>query len=80
LIFSSSIYLPEKLRMFLFLIAEGVGEWTEGDEEICSLMVRNNSVNGPGATRDWTTNQIVHMEGPMPPAAYVEGKELIGHQ
>ena len=25
----------------------------------------------PGAPRDWTTNQRVHMEGPMAPAAYV---------
>ena len=31
------------------------------------------------ALRDWTTNQRVHMEGPMAPAAYVAEDGLVGH-
>jgi hypothetical protein len=34
----------------------------------------------PGAPRDWTTNQRVHMEGPMAPAPYVAEGGLVGHQ
>jgi hypothetical protein len=34
----------------------------------------------PGAPRDWTTNQRVHMEGPMASAAYVVEDGLVGHQ
>jgi hypothetical protein len=34
----------------------------------------------PGAPRDWTTNQRVHMEGPMAPAPYVAEDGLISHQ
>ena len=33
-----------------------------------------------GAPRDWTTNQRVHTEGPMAPAAYVVEDGLVGHQ
>jgi hypothetical protein len=33
-----------------------------------------------GAPRDWTTNQRVHMEGPMAPATYVAEDGLVGHQ
>ena len=46
----------------------------------------SNSVNGPepfprpGAPRDWTTNQRVHMEGPMALATYVAEDGLVGHQ
>ena len=45
-----------------------------------------NSVNQPdlhfhpGTPRDWTTNQRVHMEGPMAPAAYVAEDGLVGYQ
>jgi hypothetical protein len=31
----------------------------------------------PRAPRDWTTNQNVHMEGPMTPAAYVAEDGLV---
>ena len=34
----------------------------------------------PGAPRDWTTNQIIHMEGPIALAAYVSEDRLVGHQ
>jgi hypothetical protein len=34
----------------------------------------------PRAPRDWTTNQRVHMEGPMVLAAYVAEDGLVGHQ
>jgi hypothetical protein len=34
----------------------------------------------PGVPRDWTTNQGVHMEGPMAPAAYVAEDVLAGYQ
>jgi hypothetical protein len=33
-----------------------------------------------GAPRDWTTNQRIHMEGPMTLAAYVAEDVLGGHQ
>ena len=34
----------------------------------------------PRARRDWTTNQRVHMEGPMALVTYVAEDGLIGHQ
>ena len=34
----------------------------------------------PRAPRDWTTNQRVHMEGPMALATYVAEDGLFGHQ
>ena len=34
----------------------------------------------PGVLGDWTTNQRVHMEGPMAPATYVAEDGLVGHQ
>jgi hypothetical protein len=33
-----------------------------------------------GAPEDWTTNQRIHMEGPMAPASYVAEDGLVGHQ
>ena len=34
----------------------------------------------PGAPGDWTTNQRVHMVGPMAPAAEVAENGLVEHQ
>ena len=34
----------------------------------------------PSAPRDWTTNQILHMEGPMAQVTYVEEDGLVGYQ
>jgi hypothetical protein len=34
----------------------------------------------PRGPRDWTINQIVHMKGPMAPAAYVAKDGLYGQQ
>ena len=34
----------------------------------------------PRAPGDWTTNQRVHMEGPMALATYVAEDGLVGHQ
>ena len=34
----------------------------------------------PRASRDWTTNQRIHVEGPMALAAYVAEDGLVGHQ
>ena len=34
----------------------------------------------PEAPRDWTTNQRVHMEGPMAPVVSVAEDGLVGHQ
>jgi hypothetical protein len=45
----------------------GVGAGTEGAE------------GPPGSPRNWTTNQRVHMEGPMPLAAYMAEDGLVGH-
>ena len=39
-----------------------------------------NHAEPPGAPRDWTINQRVHMEGPMALAAYVAEDGLVGHQ
>jgi hypothetical protein len=36
--------------------------------------------SAPGAPGHWTTNQRVHMEGPMAPAKYVAVDGLVGHQ
>ena len=33
-----------------------------------------------GAPADWTTNQRIHMEGPMVLVAYVAEDGLVGHQ
>ena len=33
-----------------------------------------------GAPGDWTTNQRIHMEGPMVLATYVAEDGLVGHQ
>jgi hypothetical protein len=34
----------------------------------------------PGAPGNWTTNQRVHMKGPMSEATYVAEDGLVGHQ
>ena len=34
----------------------------------------------PGAPGDWTTNQRIHMEGPMALDTYVAVDDLAGHQ
>jgi hypothetical protein len=34
----------------------------------------------PGTSGNWTTNQRVHMEGPMALATYVAEDGLVGHQ
>jgi hypothetical protein len=61
-----------------------VGEETEGAEGVCSPMegatVSTGQTPPPGAPRDWTTNQRVHMEGPMALATYVAEDGLVGHQ
>jgi hypothetical protein len=37
-------------------------------------------VRYPGAHRDWTTKQRVHMEGLTAPATYVAEDRLVGYQ
>jgi hypothetical protein len=34
----------------------------------------------PRASRDESTNQCIHMEGPMAPATYVADDDLVGYQ
>ena len=61
----------------------GVVKGTEGVEEgVCSPMGGTTVCKGqsPGAPRDWTINQIVHMEEPMPPAKFVAEDGLVGHK
>ena len=41
----------------------------------CQLLART-----PGAPKDWTTNQRVHVEGPKTRAAYVAEDGLVGRQ
>ena len=58
----------------------GVEERTQGTEGLCSLTEWNNSVNkpeSPGAPGDWTTNQRMHMEGPIAPVTYVAEDGLL---
>ena len=59
-----------------------VGEGTEGAEGICSPMegATVSTSQTPGAPRDWTTNQRVHMEGSMAPVTYVAEDGLVWHQ
>lgn len=43
----------------------------------------SNSVNrldSPGVAREWTTNERIHMEGPMMLTTYVAKDGLVGHQ
>ena len=65
----STVFLMEELEKEL-----GVGG--------CSPMGGATVSTGqtPGAPRDWTINQRVHMEGPMAPATYVAEDGLVGHQ
>ena len=60
----------------------GVGEGTERAEGFAAPWKEQQCQRArlPGAPRDWTTNQRVHMEGPMAPAAYVAEDGLVGHQ
>jgi|UPI0000486DB7 hypothetical protein len=61
----------------------GVGKGTEGAEEVCRPMggeQRCQQARAPGAPGDWTTNQRIHMEGPMALAMYVAEDGLVGHQ
>ena len=54
----------------------------EGAEEVSSPMERAtvSQTRAPRAPGDWTTNQRVHMEGPMALATYVSEDGLVGHQ
>jgi hypothetical protein len=62
----------------------GVGEGTEGAEGLRSLMEGATMSTGqtppPRAPRDWTTNQRVHIEGPMALDTFVTEYGLVGHQ
>jgi hypothetical protein len=60
-------------------------ELEKGVKELRGLQPHggSNSVNRPiplELPRDWTTNQRIHMEGPMSLAAYVAEDGLVGHQ
>ena len=60
----------------------GVGEGIEGAEGVCSPMEEQQCQQAipSRAPRDWTTNQRIHMEGPMTLATYVAENGLVGHQ
>jgi hypothetical protein len=66
----------------------GIGEGTEGAEEVCSLMwgvtVLTCQTVPPAprseAPRDWTTNQRVHVERPSALTTYVAEVGLVGYQ
>lgn len=57
----------------------GVGEGTEGAEGVCSNMV-GATVSTGQTPWDCTTNQRVHIEGPIAPATRVAEDGLVGHQ
>jgi hypothetical protein len=60
----------------------GVRGNTEGAEVVCNPKARTTyqpaRLSRP--PMDETTNQRVHMEGPIAPAAYIAEDGLIGHQ
>ena len=60
----------------------GVREGTEGAEGVRSPMegATVSTDQTPVARGDWTTNQRLHMEGSIAPAAYVTGDGLVGRQ
>jgi hypothetical protein len=51
----------------------GVGEGTEGAEGVCSPMEGATVSTGqiPGPPGEWTTNQMMYIEGSMALVAYV---------
>jgi len=52
----------------------GVRERAEEAERVC------HSIGRTKISRDKTTNQRVHIEGPMSPAAYVAEYGIVWHQ
>jgi hypothetical protein len=70
----------------------GVGKDTEEAEGVCSpvcvcvwgggvtVSIGQTPSPPPEASGDWTTNQRVHIEGPMALAAYVAEDSIVGHQ
>ena len=61
----------EELEKGLKLLRGFAAPWRE---QQCQL------ARSPEFPRVWITNQRVHMEGPMAPAAYVAEDDLVGHQ
>jgi hypothetical protein len=61
----------EELEEILEELREVAAPWREKQCQLASL---------PKAPRDWTTNQRIHMEGPMALASYVAEDGLVGHQ
>jgi hypothetical protein len=61
---------------------EGHGEETEGSERICSPMweQQGQPARLPESPGDWTTNQRLHMQGPMALVTYLAEDCLVGHQ
>jgi len=59
-----------------------VRERTEGAEEIFNLIGRTtiSTKQTHQSSKNETTNQKLHMEGPMIPATYVAEGGLVGHQ
>jgi hypothetical protein len=59
-------------------------ELEKGQKELKGLQPHERSkcqqVRTPGASRDWTTHQRIHVEEPMAQAAYVAEDGLVGHQ
>jgi hypothetical protein len=59
-------------------------ELKKGLEEltVCSPIIGTTVSTGkpPRASRDWITNQRIHMEGSMVLAAYMAKVGLVGHQ
>jgi hypothetical protein len=59
----------------------GVRERTEEAEGVCKTLNQPDPTPlAPRAPRDQTTNQRVHMEGPMAPATFVAEGDIAGHQ
>jgi hypothetical protein len=64
------------------IVNGGTRERMQGAEGVCSLIGRKQyePISTPRAPRDLISNQIVHMEGPMAPGAFVGEDSLVGHQ
>ena len=61
----------EELEEILEELREVAAPWREKQCQLASL---------PKAPRDWTTNQRIHMEGPMAPVTYVVEDGFVVHQ
>ena len=63
---------------------EDIGKGLKELKGFATLQKKKNNINQPTrhprAPRNLTTNQRIHLEGPMAPAVYLAEDGLVGHQ